>query len=221
MNPSSRKTSEMTPVEAKGVLFIGAHPDDIEFHCGGTVYDLRERGAPVSFLVATKGGKGRIGRAGERLKNLRSRHQLDAAEVLGGAGVEMLDYPDKGLREHVESFAADIRAAVERLAPGLIYCWDPDYISNPHPDHQAAADACRIALATANEGVAYYGTTQPSIFVDLDEAAYRAKMRSLRAHRTETPWYYWPVLSAIVRRRLAWGGIRIGARYAEFYRSGP
>jgi len=209
----------ITPDESRGALFVGAHPDDIEFYCGGTVYDFRGRGISVGFLIATRGGKGRAGPARERLESLRSRHQLDAAEILGGVRVEMLDYPDKSLCDNVEPFAADIRALVEREAPGLIFCWDPDFISNPHPDHQAAAHACRMALGGTKENVVYFGTVQPDIFVSLDADAYRAKMRALRAHRTETPWYYWPWLSRIVKRRLAWGGKMAGSKYAESYRS--
>jgi len=219
LNPHNHNPTGPAGDEPGSVLFIGAHPDDIEFYCGGTVYDFRRRGAPVTFLIATRGGKGRAGQALETLEGLRTRHQLDAARLLGGVGVEMLHYPDKGLAGHVESFADGIRAFVDRETPAIIFCWDPDFISNPHPDHQAAARACRIALGDTDHRVLYFGTRRPDIFVSLDAAAFRAKMRALRAHRTETPWYYWPLLSRAVKRRLSWGGDRFGCKYAESYRA--
>ena len=144
---------------------------------------------------------------------------MDAARLLGGVEVEILHYPDKGLAEHVESFVDDIRAFVERKAPAIIFCWDPDFISNPHPDHQAAANACRTALGDPNQRVLYFGTCRPDTFVSLDTTAFRAKMQALRAHRTETPWYYWPLLGRAVKRRLSRGGARFGCKYAESYRS--
>ena len=40
------------------ILAIGAHPDDIEFGCGGTLLKYSEKGHKVYILVMSKGGKG-------------------------------------------------------------------------------------------------------------------------------------------------------------------
>jgi LmbE family N-acetylglucosaminyl deacetylase len=204
--------------EAKRALFIGAHPDDIEFYCGGLVYNLALAGADVSFLVATRGGKGRKGRAGERLEKLRSIQQMRAACILGHVNVQLCDYPDKLLAQCVKPFADDIQAAIKSIDPDFIFCWDSDFIYNPHPDHQAAADACRIATEGARPKVIYYGTQRPSLRISLNYHAYLAKIRSLRAHRTETPWYYWLIVGQRLRRKLAQDGAAIMCKYAEVFR---
>ncbi|MGQ9581352.1 MAG: PIG-L deacetylase family protein, partial [Armatimonadota bacterium] len=38
------------------VLFVGAHPDDIEFYCSALVYSLKKRGVDVIFAIGTRGG---------------------------------------------------------------------------------------------------------------------------------------------------------------------
>ncbi len=63
---------------------------------GGSVHMLARRGAEVTFCVASSGRQGAFGvHAKARLEGLRSRHQADAAEVLGGARVVLFDYPDR------------------------------------------------------------------------------------------------------------------------------
>jgi len=198
-------------------LFIGAHPDDIEFYCGGLVVLMRERGAEVVFAVATRGGRGRRGKAKERLESLRGQHQLEAARGLGVDRVALYDYPDKHLASFVEPLARDLAALIARENPELVLFWDPEFIYNPHPDHQAAARAAR--LAADGRTVCCYGTRRPNLWVGLPDDALGRKLRSIRAHRTETPWYYWPLARWLVLRRSAHAGAAIGATYAEAYRA--
>lgn len=40
------------------VLAIGAHPDDIEFGCGGTLIKLKKLGAKIFMFIATQGELG-------------------------------------------------------------------------------------------------------------------------------------------------------------------
>lgn len=202
----------------QNALFIGAHPDDIEFYCGGLVHLMRRRGIEVVFAIATRGGRGRVGPAGERLKALRSRHAVDAAEVLGGARVILFDYPDKDLFSYISPLSEELQALIERESPDLIFSWDPDFIYNPHPDHQAAAEIGRAAAQ--GHTMVYYGTTEANIRVTLDDDALAAKFASLRAHRTETPWYYYyPIARRRVLQRLSREGRVMGVRYAEGYRA--
>ncbi len=178
-------------LDARKVLFVGAHPDDIEYYCGGLVYMLRERGAEVIFAIATKGGKGYRSAAKELLERIRVRNQMHSARILGGVRVVFFPYPDKNLPNYIGPLADDLKALITTEKPDLIFAWDPDHIFNPHPDHQAAADATRLIGAGTN--TCYYGTHEPNVWVGFGEEIFRAKLRSLRAHRTETPW---PVLSS-------------------------
>ncbi|MCL5103692.1 MAG: PIG-L family deacetylase [Armatimonadetes bacterium] len=199
-------------------LFIGAHPDDIEFYCGGLIHMLRQAGTEATFAIATRGGKGLSGRRRERLEGLRTECQMDAAKVLGGANVIFYDYPDKELAAHVEPFAREIEGLIAVEQPDIIFSWDPDFIYNPHPDHQAAANASKIATKTRR--VFYYGTREPDLWIGFGDDVFQVKIKSLRAHRTETPWYYWMLIRRRYIRRMMHRCCNVGARYAEVFRAG-
>lgn len=205
-------------LSVRKALFIGAHPDDIEFYCGGLVYMLLERGAEVVFAVATRGGRGKTGRAKERMESLRTRHQHDAARVLGGARVVFFNYPDKHLQEHIELLTEELRLLIESEAPDMVFSWDPEHIYNPHPDHRAAAQAGHIAASGLL--LCYYGTTNPNLRIGYDESVFRVKLRALRAHRTEVPWFYYPLVKRMLIGRMKPEGEKVGSPYAEVLRCG-
>ena len=143
------------------------------------------------FAVATRGGRGWVWPFRNILEWLRERHQRRAAGILGCAEVVFLGYPDGSVREHGEELARDLRSLIESRRPDVVLCWDPDYNVNPHRDHQAAAEATRTACAAVTN--CWYGTWEPNLWVGFDEDTMRAKIRALKAHRTETPWFYFDV----------------------------
>ncbi|MGB6639581.1 MAG: PIG-L family deacetylase, partial [Thermoanaerobaculia bacterium] len=74
------------------VLAIGAHADDVELGCGGTVALLASQGRKVGILHLTRGEAGTRGTAEER------QHEAGvAARALGAATVEFLDFGDGAL----------------------------------------------------------------------------------------------------------------------------
>ncbi len=186
---NAAKVSEL--FKARRVVFIGAHPDDIEFYCGGLIYQLRKGGIEVSYIIGTRGGKGRNGHAKIALETQRTKDQLEAARIIGGVDVKLFDYPDKDLGSFIKPFAEDIAMLINQKKPDLVFTWDPDYIYNPHPDHQSAAQASRIALAGKDIKVCYYGTREPNLWFGFGKDVFDMNLKALRAHRTETPWYFW------------------------------
>ncbi|MCE5323456.1 PIG-L family deacetylase [bacterium] len=217
-NPAQDNSSRLSRIfEAKRVLFIGAHPDDIEFYCGGLVHMLGKNGTQITFAIATRGGKGHNGWMKKRLEKLRTTHQFRSAAILGGVDVVFCDYPDKSLASHIDAYASDLKTLIKSTDPDIIFSWDPDYIYNPHPDHQASADAG--ALASAGRHIFYYGTREPDLWVGFDEDVYSVKLKSLRAHRTETPWYYWLLIRGAFIKKLIGEGAKVSRPYAETLRS--
>ncbi|HZI64042.1 MAG TPA: PIG-L family deacetylase, partial [Thermoanaerobaculia bacterium] len=75
------------------VLAIGAHPDDVELCCGGTLALLAGRGRRVGILHLTSGEAGTRGTAAGR-----RAEAADAARELGAVGVEFLDCGDGSFR---------------------------------------------------------------------------------------------------------------------------
>ena len=111
------------------VLAIGAHPDDVELGCGGTVGLLAQQGKRVGILHLTRGEAGTRGTPEEREAEARA-----AAEALGAVTVIFLDCGDGSLRigEPEED------ALIEQLR-----IWRPEIVLSPapedrHPDHGRA-----------------------------------------------------------------------------------
>ena len=75
------------------VLAIGAHPDDVELGCGGTLALLAAGGRATGIVHLTSGEAGSRGSADQR-----RREAALAAQALGVATVEILDCGDGGLR---------------------------------------------------------------------------------------------------------------------------
>src|SRR6478672_10050818 len=68
------------------LLAVGAHPDDIEFGCGGILLAEAERGCAIALCVCSRGEAGTNGTPSEREAEARQ-----AAKVIG-ATIEFLDF---------------------------------------------------------------------------------------------------------------------------------
>jgi LmbE family N-acetylglucosaminyl deacetylase len=121
------------------VLAVGAHSDDVEFACGGTLVKWSAAGAAVHLLVLTDGSKGTWDADADlaALVATRRREQEAAATELGLAGVEILDLPDGELRSGLAERAA-VCAAIRRIRPDVVLGHDPWKRYRLHPDHRHA-----------------------------------------------------------------------------------
>lgn len=111
------------------VLAIGAHPDDVELGCGGTLALLAAQGRRVGILHLTRGERGTRGTVAEREAEARA-----AAEALGAAAVDFLDCGDGALR-HTEAEEDALIAVLRRRRPEIVLGPTP---SDRHPDHGRA-----------------------------------------------------------------------------------
>ena len=144
------------------VLAVGAHPDDVELGCGGTLLALKARGHRFAIVDCTAGEKGSRGDAATRAAEAKA-----AAESLGASGRACLGLPDTAL--------ADTDGAV-RLMVEEIRKWRPKLVighdgGDRHPDHAAAARIVRRAAflsALAN----YEAPGAPHRFAHTNRAAY-------------------------------------------------
>ena len=126
--------------DALDVLAIGAHPDDAELGCGGTLALLAQAGKRVGLLHLTAGEAGSRGTA-----ESRRREAENAAAALGASELAFLDCGDGELRHGTAEEDALI-AELRRLRPELVLGPTP---TDRHPDHGRAhrlvADACFYA----------------------------------------------------------------------------
>ena len=115
--------------ETVDVLAIGAHPDDVELGCGGTLAKLVASGRRVAILHLTRGERGTRGTVEER------RREAEAAgAALGAVRVDFLDLGDGALRIGEPEEDALI-AHLRRLRPELLLGPTP---GDRHPDHGRA-----------------------------------------------------------------------------------
>ncbi|HEX2851094.1 MAG TPA: PIG-L family deacetylase [Acidimicrobiales bacterium] len=144
--------SSNLPVPGRA-LAIGAHPDDIEFGCGGTLAKWSSQGAEIFHLVCTDGSKGSWDPDEDqaRLVAARQEEQRDASRALGGTGeVVFLGWPDgeleSGLRQRWE-----VAYWIRQLRPDVVFGHDPWRRWRLHPDHRNAGFLATDGIVAARD----------------------------------------------------------------------
>jgi LmbE family N-acetylglucosaminyl deacetylase len=153
------------PVPARA-LAIAAHPDDVEFGCGGTLAKWAAAGCEISHLVCTDGSKGSWDPADDpaTLVAARQVEQRAASVALGGSGaVVFLGWRDgeleSGLRQR-----ADVCHWIRRLRPDVVLGHDPWKRYRLHPDHRHAGFLAVEGIVAARD---------PHFFPEQGEAPHR------------------------------------------------
>jgi LmbE family N-acetylglucosaminyl deacetylase len=128
-----------TPTSA---LAIGAHPDDVEFGCGGVLAKWAADGCVVHHLVCTDGSKGTWDADADTaaLAARRQDEQRDAARRLAGdrAGeVHFLGHVDGELRSDLD-VREQVAFVIRSVAPQVVLGHDPWKRYRLHPDHRNA-----------------------------------------------------------------------------------
>jgi len=133
-------TSDLaTPTSA---LAIGAHPDDVEFGCGGTLAKWAADGCIVHHLVCTDGSKGTWDPDVDvaALAARRQEEQREAARRLAGdnAGeVRFLGRVDGELESDLAT-RGEVARVIRELEPQVVLGHDPWKRYRLHPDHRHA-----------------------------------------------------------------------------------
>ncbi|MGA9279181.1 PIG-L deacetylase family protein [Ilumatobacter sp.] len=123
-------------------LAIGAHPDDVEFGCGGLLAKWAADGCTVHHLVCTDGSKGTWDADADvvALAARRQDEQREAARRLAGdrAGeVRFLEYVDGELDSDL-SARGRVALVIRELRPSVVLGHDPWKRYRLHPDHRHA-----------------------------------------------------------------------------------
>lgn len=184
------------------ILIVGAHPDDPDAFCGGSVAAWTDAGAQIWYVVVTSGDKGVPDPETDvaTFTEIREQEQLSSAEYLGAQGVTFLRYIDGEVFDSLE-LRERITLEIRRFKPDLIITHDPltrQY--RQHPDHRAVGFATIHSafpsshLTTffpqhASEGVEphvtrqllLFGSDRPDTFIDIG-ATFERKIEALEMH---------------------------------------
>lgn len=184
-------------------LVIMAHPDDIEFTCGGTVANLADDGWRVTFCLVTSGDKGSKddGLTAWDLGRIREAEQQAAADRLGVEQCVFLRWPDGFVEDSAELREALVRV-IRVQQPDLLITWD-GYRGFNHRDHRTvglvALDAAFPLARTphyfpshADDGLGPHrvntillaGSREPDYFVDVGRQFDR-KIAALLCHASQ------------------------------------
>ena len=122
------------------ILAIGAHPDDVELSCAGTIAKEISRGKKVGILDLTRGELGTRGTA-----EIRDQEAAAAAEVLGVEVRENLEFSDAFFTNNA-SHQMEIIKMIRKYQPEIVLC---NAVDDRHIDHGKAAklisDACFLS----------------------------------------------------------------------------
>ena len=123
-------------------LAIGAHPDDVEFGCGGLLAKWASEGCIVHHLVCTDGSKGTWNPDADIAELIvrRQVEQREAARRLApdtAGDVRFLGHVDGELRSDLE-VRAQVAQVIRELRPQVVLGHDPWKRYRLHPDHRNA-----------------------------------------------------------------------------------
>jgi bacillithiol biosynthesis deacetylase BshB1 len=219
----------MQPID---LLFFGAHPDDIELSCGGTIVTMVKRGLGVGMIDLTRGEMGTRG-----TPRTRKREALASARIMGVAFREQLDLGDGALRTGREE-ELQVIDVVRRTRPSLVFAPCPD---DRHPDHTRTGRLVTEASFYAGlkqlesdvpahrpQTTIYYLQNYmqpPSFVIDVTEA-WKTKMRAVAAFKSQffdpkskepKTFISDPRFLAMIEARGRHFGAMIGAAFGEAF----
>jgi bacillithiol biosynthesis deacetylase BshB1 len=177
--------------ETVEILAVGAHPDDVELGCGGTLALLAGRGRRVGILDLTRGEAGTRGTPGTR-----AAEAAESARILGALFRDGLDLGDGNLRTD-RAAELEVIDVIRRRRPRLVFAPLPN---DRHPDHVRAGrlvtDAAFYsglrALETGRaphrpQQVVYFPSTflaEPTFLVDVTRTL-ETKLAAVRTFRSQ------------------------------------
>jgi bacillithiol biosynthesis deacetylase BshB1 len=122
------------------ILAFGAHPDDVELGCGGTIAKEISLGKKVGIIDLTRGELGTRGSV-----EIRNQEAAVAAKILGVSIRENLDMRD-GFFVNDETHQLKIIKVLRKYQPEIVIC---NAIDDRHIDHgkgsQLVSDACFLS----------------------------------------------------------------------------
>ena len=183
------------------VLAVGAHPDDLEILCGGTLALYARGGHSVTMACLTNGNMGHPDIEPSKMGAIRRKEFENAAAIIG-AGTIWMDVDDEMSVVDLGSRLAMVDA-IRQTSPDVILTHSPD---DYHVDHrntsqlvfEAAPLACvhnirRSLPQTDKQPLIYYFDTlgavgfMPSEYVDITDV-FDTKIAMYKCHISQDEW---------------------------------
>lgn len=220
---------------AKVALAVCAHPDDLEFFCGGSTVAMVRDGWDVALAIATDGDRGTHDPAVSResLAALRREESRRAGQILGLSGIVFLGKEDGELHAD-RSLRRDLARVYRQIRPDRLITFDPWRRYELHPDHRAVGFAALDARLAARlphyysdllrDGlepctiaeILLFSTDAPDYYIDIS-SAFDTKLSALGQHRSQ--WEsIWDDTARSLRQEAKSVGKRSGYAMAEAFK---
>ena len=216
------------------ILAVGAHPDDIEFMCAGTLAKYAKRGDKVIMAIATNGEVGSTTLSKEEISKIRREEARASASVIG-AELIWMDFPDEFLFDDKATRMAFIEM-MRKAKPDLVVTHPPDDLY--HPDHNTTGkivndtglmgtipniktdsppclDTPYLCFGDAVAGVNFL----PDEYVDISDV-FEIKKQMLSMHKSQESWLkdqYDMTPLEFMEIVAKFRGIQAGCKYAEAF----
>ncbi len=203
------------------ILAVGAHLDDIEIACGGTLAKAVENGHEVKALILSKSGYTNFDGIIMREDNVAVEEGLHALHILGLKQIEILDFPTKDIPFHSVVVEA-IDKVVNKFGPNIIFTHHP---FDTHQAHVGVSNATIAASRRKNTVFFYepitpsgrsYVAFRPQLYVEIENTINK-KIDALREHKTEYNKFGKEDWIQGVHARCSFRGYEIGKKYAEAF----
>ena len=156
---------------SKRVLAFGAHPDDVEFGCSGTLILLKKLGYQINIVDLTRGEASKYGSA-ERIKESKE------ASIILEIERETFDFGDKKIslsKDHKNK----VKNILKKYNPSIVFA---PYFKDKHEDHINTAKLVSCLIPTIH----YYisDVENPNFGADITKT-YFIKLNSIYAHKSQ------------------------------------
>jgi N-acetylglucosamine malate deacetylase 1 len=138
------KPTPKSQPKTASLLAFGAHPDDIEFACGGVIASETQAGRRAHFVVCSRGEAGTNGSPRVRIAEAK------AAARLLGATVEFVELDGDAHLEIRSAHVIRLAGILRRVRPAMVLA--PSVEENQHPDHAKLGKMVRDAARLARYG---------------------------------------------------------------------
>ena len=202
------------------ILAIGAHGDDIELACGGTLAKAVNNKHEVIMVLVTGHASNDHNNMKIRAQGVAQEEAKAAAKILGVSKLHILGYQDTCVPYSAE-LISKLDDIITNCKPDIIFT---HFVFDTHQDHIRTAHSTIAAARRQNTILLYepinpsgqgYVPFRPQVYMDISQTI-DTKINSLKAHKSQYEKYTETWIEAVVARA-KFRGFEMGVDYAECF----
>jgi|10_taG_2_1085330.scaffolds.fasta_scaffold02480_3 LmbE family N-acetylglucosaminyl deacetylase len=219
------------------VLFIGAHPDDVELGCGGVINKFCDTDYDVRVIFLAEGTSCRYNKCDiesddvKKQIKFRTDCAIKSLNHLGVNSYEFYDLPCGRLdREPLIDINKIIEKEINTFKPYSVYTHSN---TDTNKDHRIIFESTRIATRPGSKTFVndvylyevlsstewnFNDSFNPNIFMGLSESNIQKKIESINKYTTEISNWPYPRSTEGITTLAKYRGMQIGVSYAEAFK---